>query len=70
MILITVEGTEKWICLRISSDISHGYNLLDSNKFDKMYQEEKKISCPFIQGPFSGDEEDKGMENPYAPGQS
>ena len=24
-----------------------------------MYQEEKKISCLFIQGPFSGDKENK-----------
>ena len=42
-----------------SSDISHGYDLLKSDKFDKMYQEEKKISCLFIQGPFSGDKENK-----------
>lgn len=59
MTLINMQGTETWTCLCIPSDNSRGHSLLERSKFDKMYQEEKKISCLFFQGPFSGDTENK-----------
>ena len=54
MILINVEGTETRTCLCMPSDISRGYNLSESNKFDKMWRRKQQPTPVFLPGESQG----------------